>query len=140
MQSPSTTAKFLKVTYVLFIKGGFLEGKRLQCHVISYSDRGSASKMCFLTVCSEETYICLGALSLTEICHVPQIAVWEHHIISQTYLKYLDITGVSLVCSLPQFQDKSHNGLITFVYFHSKHYLKLYQWETVNKFWDRNSV
>lgn len=73
MQSPSTTAKFLKVTYVLFIKGGFLEGKRLQCHVISYSDIGSASKMCFLTVCSEERYICLGALSLTEICHVPQI-------------------------------------------------------------------
>lgn len=71
MQSPSTTAKFLKVTYVLFIKGGFLEGKRLQCHVISYSDRGSASKkIYFLIVCSEERWICLGALSLTETCHV----------------------------------------------------------------------
>ena len=42
MQSPSTTAKFLKVAHVLFIKGGFLEGKRLQCHVIPYSDGGFA--------------------------------------------------------------------------------------------------
>lgn len=51
-------------------------------------------------------------------------AVWEQHIISQTYLKYLDIAGVSLVCLLSQFQDKSHNGLIAFVYFHLKHYFK----------------
>lgn len=62
MQSPSTTAKFLKVTYVLFIKGGFLEGKRLQCHVISYSDRGLASKMYFLVVCSEKGRFVWGLL------------------------------------------------------------------------------
>lgn len=36
MQSPSTTAKFLKVTHVLFIKGGFLEGKKVtvSCNTI----------------------------------------------------------------------------------------------------------
>ena len=36
MQSPSTTAKFLKVTHVLFIKSGFLEGKKvtMSCNTI----------------------------------------------------------------------------------------------------------
>lgn len=36
MQSPSTTAKFLKVTDVLFIKSGFLEGKKvtMSCNTI----------------------------------------------------------------------------------------------------------
>lgn len=71
MQSPSTTAKFLKVTYVLFIKGGFLEGKRLQCHVIPYSERGCASKMHFLMVCSGGKAGCLWGSILIETCCAP---------------------------------------------------------------------
>lgn len=51
-------------------------------------------------------------------------AGWEQHIIFQTYFKYLDITGVSLVSLLLQSQVKSYNGLIPFVYFHLKYYFK----------------
>lgn len=34
-------------------------------------------------------------------------ARWEQHIIFQTYFKYLNVTGVSLVSLLAQFQDES---------------------------------
>lgn len=116
MQSPSTTAKFLKVTYVLFIKGGFLEGKRLQCHVISYSDRGLASKMYFLVVCSEKGRFVWGLLVwLRPALFHGAYAGWEQHIIFQTYFKCSDITGGSLISAPAQFQSRSSEGLVAFV-------------------------